>query len=762
MSDRLAAARAALSAGHRDEAIEHLIAAVTEDASRPVQAWRTLVVQLYNAGRFDEAETFAAQALTRHPRDYDLMNTRGVLLRKLRRLAEAASVLEQAVKLSPKQQAAQQNLGNVLLDLNDGARAEAVFTKLVRTDPRNHEHQRQLGRALAKQGKIEPALMRLRQAVTIKRDNIDAWLDMLGVLNEEHRPAEAEQQLDKALAMNPGNQRLVESRAMILRRSGQMRRAEAFLRELLPTNPDAAWLHFQLGTVMADVDRAAANTHLERAHQLDPERLDYATSLIESLERTRGPDEAAYIERAYQLAKGLLPRRLEFGDAANKIMTEVFVRVCDYDSMDLVGDFKTLGRSWAANNRHAALLKQMARVTGDEDRLELVEQHRIWGRAQEAATARRPIKRPPPRPPGGKIRLGFLSSDLRQHPVGYFAMPLFDHIDSERFEVFVYSFFQGREDPTQRAITEKITAYRWWPDVSTAQAAEGIAADQLDMLIELGGSTHMNRLEVMAYRLAPVQASWLGYPHSAGLSTIDYLICDPYTAPPQRELLVEKPLMMPKSWIALGERFFTNAVEILPEPPETRNGFITYGTANNPHKYNIPMLRGWAKVVAATPNSRFAFLRPECNAPSFRANLEKYFALEGVSADRLVWFNNRGSHMPLYNHMDISLDTFPLTGGTTTTESLWMGVPVVSLVGKAFYERLSASIMTNSGVGDLASDNFDGFMKTALDLAADRPRRVELRQTLRERMRSGPLGQTRQFASDFYDLIARTVRPETA
>jgi len=121
-----------------------------------------------------------------------------------------------------------------------------------------------------------------------------------------------------------------------------------------------------------------------------------------------------------------------------------------HGAFHLLGDFRTLGRSWATSGRHSALMKNLAKVRTDEDRVELVEQHRIWGRLVETAAARRPIRRPPPRPPGGKIRLGFMSSDLRQHPVGYFALPLFDHVDNERFEVFVYSYYTGQEDAAQR------------------------------------------------------------------------------------------------------------------------------------------------------------------------------------------------------------------------------------------------------------------------------------------------------------------------
>jgi predicted O-linked N-acetylglucosamine transferase (SPINDLY family) len=756
MSDRLAAAQAALNAGRRDEAIEHLIAAVNEDPARPVPVYRVLVGQLYNAGRYQEGLDFAVKAVQRHPRDYELTNTYGVLLRKLRRQPEAVKVLEQAIKLNPKALPAQQNLANALLDLGENARTEAILIKLVRLDPRNVEFLRLLARSLSKQGKVEPALARLRQAISIRKDNVDCWLDFIGLLNEDYRSQDAEEQLERALAALPGNRRLMEGKVMILRRAGQPARAEAFIEEQLALHPDTAWLHYQLGNLIADRDRERATTHLRRALELEPGNLDYALSLVETLERNRVGDEGGHVEEAYQLGLRCLPRKAEFGESATKILTEVFIRVGDYEALETLGDFSTVGRNWAASGRHSALLKQLSRIRNDEDRREIVEQHRIWGRQAEAAAARRPVTRPAPRPPGGKIRLGLLSSDLRQHPVGYFALPLFDHIDNDRFEVFVYSYFVGKEDAAQRYITNKVTAYRWSPTINVSGAAQQIADDQLDMLIELGGSTHMNKLEVMAYRAAPLQASWLGYPHSAGLSAIDYFVCDPYSRPTKPEYLIEAPLEMPKSWVALGKAFFSDR-EITPGLPSDRNGYVTYGTANNPHKYNPRMLRAWARVVAATPGSKFAFIRPEGSGASFRRNIEAQFALEGVGAERLVFHVIRGAHLPFYNEVDLTLDTFPLTGGTTTTESLWMGVPLVSLVGEMFHERLSYSILSNAGLGDLCTGDLDEYQRLAVQLAADTERRRLLRTGLRDMIRASPLGQTEQFAKDFYDMIHRAV-----
>jgi predicted O-linked N-acetylglucosamine transferase (SPINDLY family) len=757
MSERLAAAQAALNAGRSAEAIDHLTAALGENPALGAPAWRALLLQLYQAGRHEEGADWAARAAERHPRDAELANLRGVILRRLGRLEEALAVFDEALRVDPGQTSLQVNRCNVLLDLRQGAKAEQALTQLVRREPRNAELQRQLGRAFRLQGKADPALVRFRQAVALKKDLIDAWLDLSGMLNELHRAKQAEDVLDKALAANPGEPRLVEARALIYRRAGQSAAAEAYLQSLLPQHEDAAWLHYQLGVTFAEQDRERANAHFRRAVELEPKNTEYRICEIESLERTRTGDEGANIEAAYQLARALLAEGRRITDpGARKVLHEVVQRVADFAAVDKVSDFRERGRSWAETGRHSALMKQLSAVAAPGDREELLEQHRIWGRMAEAQAQQIPIRRPKPRPADGRIRLGLMSSDLRRHPVGYFAMPLFETID-ERFDLYCYSYYQGPEDDVQKAMAARAKAFRWNPDINARDAAQLVSDDQLDILIELGGSTHMNKLEVMAYRPAPRQASWLGYPHSAGLSTIDYLVVDPYVMPERPGLMLEKPLMLPHAWYPLGAFHFRPEPAAAPEPPVARNGFVTFGTANNPQKYNAAVVAAWAQVMRATPDSRFLFIRPEGSAASFRHNLRALFEAGGVAGDRILFEPVRGAHLPHYNRLDISLDCFPQTGGTTTCESLWMGAPCVTLVGESVFERLSYSTLMNLGLGELCARTVEDYVAIAARLAAEPARIAELRAGLRARMQASPLGQTQAWARDFYGAVARTV-----
>jgi protein O-GlcNAc transferase len=756
MDERLAAAQAALNADRGADAIQPLIELITADPNQSTPVYRALLVQLYRANRLEDGALWGQAAVLRYPRDVELLNVLGVVYRRLFRYPEALKTLDQAAKLAPNNAAVQSNRGNVLLDMEDGPRAEAVFAKLVRGDPRNAEFVRQLGRALLKQGRREAAMSRFRQAVALNKTLVDAWMDMIGLENDAQKKPEAVALIERALAANPDNPRLLESMGIILRNSQQLRSAEAYLVDLLPRHETAAWLHYQLGATVADYDRERANVHLRRAVELEPEKLDYLMALIESLERTRTGDEGGNIEESYQLAQRALTFNTD-NPGHLKVLNEILIRVCAFDELTKLGDFKTLGRGWATTNRHTALLKQFAFVRGPEDRLELVEQHRIWGDLVEAKVAENPIRKPPPRPADGRIRLGIMSSDLRRHPVAYFALPLFDHVDRDRFDVYCYSFYEGPEDPMQALITKQVTAFRWMPDTPSRAVAQTIADDQLDMLIELGGSTHMNKLDVMAFKPAPIQASWLGYPHSAGLSTIDYFVCDPYSQPSDPALMVEKPLLMPHTWLALGRAVFSDNFVMTEGLPEDRNGFITFGTANNPHKYSRQVLAAWARVVDAVPGSKFAIVRPEGSSATFRKNVLAEFAAHGVTEDRIIFHTVRGAHMPFYNEIDISLDPFPLTGGTTTTESLWMGAPVVSLRGEAFFERLSYSILSNAGLGELVGADLDEYQAIAVKLAGDRERRRDLRTTMRQRLRASPLGQTETFARDFYEMLAKAV-----
>jgi predicted O-linked N-acetylglucosamine transferase (SPINDLY family) len=287
--------------------------------------------------------------------------------------------------------------------------------------------------------------------------------------------------------------------------------------------------------------------------------------------------------------------------------------------------------------------------------------------------------------------------------------------------------------------------------------ANQMIEDELDIIFELGGSTHLNRISVLAYRVAPIQASWLGYPNSIGLPTIDYILVDPYLKPAP-DLLIEKPFEMPHSWVSLSRLGFHDGDEINPLPPVQRNGYVTFGTANNPMKYTPGLLALWARVMNEVPGSRFLFIRPEGDVPAFRKHVLAAFAVGGIGAERIAFRPIRGLHKPHYNDIDISLDCIPHTGGTTTCEALWMGVPVVTRIGEAFYERLSYSNLANAGLKDLCAETEDDYVNVAVDLANDPAGIANIRNSLRGHIKASPLGDTVGWVRDWQDVIRSLVK----
>jgi protein O-GlcNAc transferase len=714
-----------------------------------------LARQLYQAQRFAEAERVAAHATASHSDDRDLWNIHGVLLRMLGRPADALNALDHALRIDPQFSGALINRGNVLLDLGDHPAALSAFAHARDLDPQNPTPLALAARALLRLGRGAEAIQSLGQATALSPGYIEAWRLLASALHDAGRSDLAHDALSRALAANPDQPDLLEAMAHLLRISGHRTDAGTFLTGVLNRHPDAAWAHFHLGDLLAASDPDRATAHLRRALSIAPGQVDYAFALLKALCAGVMSDDGGKLDEATNLAR-TLAARAGLKPAQTALLRDVFARACAHEDLARLGTFEGLGRSWADAGFNAALMFHLAQADTADRARELLAQHRIWAAAVEARAARPPITHPPARN-SAKVRLGFLSSDLRDHPVGRFALPLFERLDHDRFEVYVYSFFRGQADALQTRIQQSITAFHTWPDISARDAAQRIANDQLDMLIELGGPTDMNLPEILAWRAAPIQASYLGYPHSTGLSAVDYYICDPFNVPSAPGLLLEAPLLFPETWIAIAPAIFASAPPVARETPDGRRGYLTFGTANNPYKYTRETLSAWARIVAAVPGSRFMVIRPEVGSQALRQNIAAAFAEQGVAADRLEWRPTRSDHLAAYGDVDISLDTFPLTGGTTTVEALLMGVPVVSLAGEAFFQRLSRSILANAGLADLCVDTPEAFHASAAGLAHDRQRRIALRQSLRPTIQASPLGDTERFARDFYDMIHRVV-----
>jgi predicted O-linked N-acetylglucosamine transferase (SPINDLY family) len=461
-----------------------------------------------------------------------------------------------------------------------------------------------------------------------------------------------------------------------------------------------------------------------------------------------GPEGGAGLEEAARIVRAVAPT---IAESARPLAARILWTAGFYEAAADLGGLEELGRLSVEHGSARDLIYQFPKVRTDEDRFALLRLHRQWGAGIEAAAAARPITRAASAT-SGKLRLGVLSSDLRQHVIGQLAHPLFLHRDP-RFEIYAYTPLRAQPDPPQIWFASRSARFGVLPP-DPHDAAQVIANDGVDVLLDLGGPTTSNNPAILAYRPAPVQLSWLGYPHSLGLSAIDRILLERVLAPPRRELLLEEPALLQGSWFAMSPAAFQAEPPLRPTLPADRLGHITFGTANAPYKFSPALLRTWARIVAAVPGSRFRLMRFEAAAPTLQANVRRHFAEEGVAPERLEFPPITGSWRAIYDDVDIALDTFPQTGGMTTAEALWMGAPTVTLCGEAVFERISASLLTSAGLGDLVAGSLEDYVRLAVGLAGARERLRGLRRTLRELVRASPLGDAAGFAQAFYDRIA--------
>jgi protein O-GlcNAc transferase len=353
----------------------------------------------------------------------------------------------------------------------------------------------------------------------------------------------------------------------------------------------------------------------------------------------------------------------------------------------------------------------------------------------------------PASPQSGPLHVGFLSPDFRSHPVGRFLQPVLAGLDKARFRVTLYAN-QTEEDEVTRDLKQHASAWVPVKHLSDADAASRIAADGVDLLIELAGFSDNHRLGVMRRKPAPVQASWLGYVATTGLPEVDYVIADRYVWPERDDAyFVEQPMRLPDSYICFQPP--SQKVAVGP-PPMTRNGFVTFGSLNNTVKLNSVCLAEWGRILASVPGSKLLLKAHQLSDARVISQLVSMCDQAGISGDRLILLGrtSREDHLAAYNQVDLVLDPFPYGGGLTTAEALWMGVPVVTIAGDRWVARAGVSILSTVGLPQLIAANPEDYRNLAVGLAGNAGELASLRMTLRPVVESSPLSNSRRYVRD--------------
>jgi predicted O-linked N-acetylglucosamine transferase (SPINDLY family) len=354
--------------------------------------------------------------------------------------------------------------------------------------------------------------------------------------------------------------------------------------------------------------------------------------------------------------------------------------------------------------------------------------------------------------PAEKLKVGFVSGDFRNHPVGHFLEAVLSNADQSKFEFIAYVTGGYIDDLTRRISTRfvKMTNLSGRKD---AEAAKIIHDDSIHILIDLSGHTAHNRLPVFAYKPAPIQVSWLGYFATTGLPEIDYILGDPYVIPIEEEdHFSERVWRLPESYLCFSPP--QDSPEVC-ELPAIQNGHLTFGCFNRLNKISNAAIEQWCQLLQALPDSKLFLKTHQLSDPDITHATMSRFALHGIEIDRLILEGRspRREMLEAYNRVDIALDTFPYSGGTTSAESLWMGVPVVMMRGDNFVSHIGESIALNANLADWIVEDNQAYTSKIFNLAKDIPYLAELRQHLRARLLKTPLFDAKKFARNFESAL---------
>jgi predicted O-linked N-acetylglucosamine transferase (SPINDLY family) len=578
--------------------------------------------------------------------------------------------------------------------------ALACFQQSLSLQPHSPDAYNAMGNALWKLGRLQEALAHLNHALRLRPDFPEAHNHLGNVLMSLGQREQALAHYQYAIRLKPGYPDPWNNAGVVLLDLGKPAEALAHLQQAVRLKPDYAEAYNNLGNVYKEQWLLGeAEAHYREAVRIRP----------------------TYADAHYHLALALQQQgRVEEAIA------------CHRQTIILAPDHARF---------HSGLLLPLTYLA-EVTRESLFQEHVRWAEhfAAPLTAAARPHAND--RTPERLLRIGYVSPDLREHPVGFFLEPVVTHLDRSRFHVTCYSGVD-RPDVLTVRLRGLSSAWRDIAGMSDEAVAEQIRADGIDILVDLAGHTAGRRLLVFARKPAPVQVAHFGYPNTTGLAAMDYRITDVCADPPgetdafHTEELVRLPEV---AWC-----YQASSSPAVGPLPALRNGHIAFGSLNNLAKLAPQVLALWSRLLHTVPGSQLILLTGA--GPQTDLWLRDRFRLDGIDADRLRLVGRlpRDQYLQVYQQIDIVLDPFPYNGGVTSCDALWMGVPIITLAGNSYVSRQGVSLLSNLDLRDWIAQTPGDYVALAAGKGNDLAELVRLRSELRERMRRSALCNGERF-----------------
>jgi predicted O-linked N-acetylglucosamine transferase (SPINDLY family) len=673
------------------------------------EAQHGIGMALKELGRLDEAAAAYRRALSLKENAPETHNNLGVVLKDCERLDEAAAAYRRALELKPDYAEALTNLGNVLREQDALDEAIACHQRALELKPDFAEALNNLGNVLKDKAQLPQAIACFQRAQEIAPDLPETPHGLGAALKEQGKLDEAIACYRRALELKPGYVDAHNSLGIGMQIQGHLADAMTCFQRALQLQPDNVDAHNNLGNVLKDAAQlAAAVGHYQRALELKPLFAEAHNNLGNAWKDQGRLDEAI---ACYRRALEIKP------DDADVRSNLIF----------------------SLHYRPGVTLAALAEAHAEYDHRHAVTPPAHWPAEEPNKTARR-------------LRLGFVSPDFCQHPVGFFLIRVLENLDRREVEIVCYNDRGGKDRLTSR-IQAASTLWRdvlgWRHD----RLADQIRDDKIDILFDLAGHTARNRMLTFVRKPAPIQITWIGYEGTTGLSAIDYLLADRYMVSESAEAHCrEKVLRLPDSYLCFDPPEEAPAVSAL---PALSSGHVTFASCNNLAKINEQVVATWAEILRRVPESRLLLKYRGLEDDGLRTRFLDLFAAQGISANRLEieGWSPLGELLARHGGIDVALDPFPFTGGVTTCNALWMGVPVVTWPGETFASRHALSFLSTIGIRETIAGSHEEYVDIAAGLAADLPRLAAIRASLRQRVAASPLCDGKRFAGHLLEIL---------
>ena len=647
----------------------------------------------HQAGRVQQAEAMYRQALKLAPNHPDALYLLGVLHDQTGRGEAAIVLIRRAIDGNAGNPFFHEYLGTLYKSAKRLVEAEACYRRALAINPDSAELNYNLGVTLQDLERPGEAEKCYRRALVLRPDLAQAHYNLGGILKDGGQLGDAEANYRRAAVLKPDYAEAHNNLGNVLKEQGRLGEAETSLRRALAINPDYAKAHNNLGALLVEQGRPGeAEASYRRALALAPDYAEAQRNLgLAFLDLGRVADAEAAFRRALEIrpddaeAFGHLLFALNYHP--DKSAEEIFAAYREYDTR--------FGLPWRSEWR---------------------------GHGND-------------RNPGRRLKVGYVSPDFNQHSARHCLEPLLAHHDREALEVFAYAELLNED-----AVTARYKTYvdQWVPTrgMSDQSLAERIRSDGIDILVDLAGHTTRNRLQVLARKPAPVSVSFMGYGYTTGLSAVDYFLTDAASAPEGSDALFSET-----PW-----RIETPQFVYRPAPgmgpagpaPAAERGYVTFGSLTRAVRINHRTVRVWSEILQRVDASRLVVDSRDFRDAVAQDALAQQFAAHGISRDRL----EIGCHSPPWDvlrGLDIGLDCFPHNSALTLFETLYMGVPVVTLAGRPSVGRLASTLLQGAGHPEWIARSEEAYVEKAVALARDLPRLAALRECLRAELEAAPL-----------------------